>query len=101
MPMSLSMRKAMFKQSLTSYHAWKLPVFRTVCSWRKCRLASAQNLYHLTAALAEKGIGLAEREVAPKPKVLLPCSNVNQVCEPSTTVSITLCIEGRLTPNTS
>lgn len=55
----------------------------------------------LTGALAEKGMGLAEREAAQKPKVLLLCSSVNQACEPSIVVSITLCIEGRLTPNTS
>lgn len=30
---SVSMRKARLKQSLTSYHAWKLLVLRTVCSW--------------------------------------------------------------------
>ena len=58
-------------------------------------------VHHLTGALAEKGMGLAEREVAQKPKVLLLCSNVNQVCELSIAVSITLCIEGRLIPNTS
>lgn len=63
--------------------------------------ASAQNLYHLTGALAEKGLGLAERQVAQKPKVLLLCSKVNQECELSTAVSVTLHVEDRITSNTS